>query len=404
MFYPVRNKRYLWQGINSDGKSLSGECLAHSLKQAHNKQTQQGILVTQCKRDWKFKPQQPIKLSDSNWIDCIDAWLYGLSSQLPLITTLQLTLKQPAHVQIRRLNQHCLEITQGGQTLSNALTQITKLDPPWLITCIEAGEHSGKLIDTLLLGLALLQQQRQLKRQLRRATSYPLFLLVMSGILTLVMLTLILPRFASIYEQLNASLPTITQRLIDSANWLSHNSLAVILSITPTAIALVLSAKTETVQKMLANLVCRLPWVGQHLLRYQLARWYGLMHVLLQAQLPIDHALQVSIRCFNLPHCQQWGEHLVDKVRQGHSISAVCSESCPLPVLDIERINLGESTGRLNQAFASLADLHQQHMQRTADTVGRWLEPIILIGLTAVIGGIVLALYTPLFQLGSAIS
>ena len=400
----TKKKLFCWQGINQQGQATQGELLSSSAKLAKLQLFNQAIAVTRIDKK-KRPPRLPAcKMTTALWIRLIEQWLYGLRSQLPLNQTLALLIKKRHHGQLHAINDHCYRAIQQGRSLHQALSELHQLKPQWLLDTLSAGEHQGDLCRVFGQIQLQLQQQQCIKKSLKKALFYPATVLVVSLLISLFLLLSVIPQFQSIYTQMNTQLPWFTLCLLQISHQLSQKGPVIfILMITAGLCGTLAYYLLPALQRTCHRLIIKIPKIGALITHQQLARWYGLMALLLEAGLAMDQCLLRTTPCFSNQCFVRMGHALLTAVKNGHTLSSQPTALTLIPQLDQHLLHLGESTGQLSQICQHLSEHHLQALNQFCESINQWLEPSIMIFLAVLIGGLVIAMYAPIIQLGNIV-
>lgn len=393
---------YRWHGVDQHGHTIHGKSTAMNTQELHQTLIKQSIYPLAIQRDKPNTMLSRIHLSLKQWITLLDQWQYGLKSHLSINQTLEILQDQVTDDKLRIINHYCYQQTQQGLTLSQALSDFEHLNPAWIIHTIKAGEQQGDLCHVLSHCQNCLQQQLQLQQHIKKALMYPCLVISLTVLITLFMVLVIIPQFQDLYQQLNTELPWMTQLLLNLSGWLRQHfyaSCACLLGIG--ACLLLLNYYYPNTKIILQNILLHIPSIRGFIQHQQLARWYGIFALLNTAGITIDASLQTCNACFSHFAFKQFGDGLLQSVLQGCLIQTICLSSPLLPPLDKQLLAIGENTGQLSQVCQRLSDHHQQCILRWTEQVGQWLEPSIMILLAVIIGGLVMAMYAPIFNLGN---
>lgn len=398
-----QNKLYLycWQGIDQHGQTQSGEDNAKSKHQLQQKLSQQGIFSTDIRRS-KSTTNLHLNLKTKHWLRLIEQWLYGLQSQLAISDTLAMLLKQTRKDDLYQLNHHCYQQVLSGHSLGHALQAITFRQSSWVIKAITTAEHQGDLARVLNEVHQQLKQQQQLKQSLQKALFYPMTVLLLSLLITLGLLIFIVPQFESLYQQMNAQLPVLTQALVQISSWLKQYGITIFSGTFICTILLGVIVKRHSGCKhRIHQIALHCPLIGSLILHHQLARWHALLHVMLDAGIALDQTLSIISDCLSHHHFQHISQNLAASVHQGLPLCSQTAVINRLPNLDQQLIYIGENTGQLSSICLYLSQHHQRRLNQFSEAVSQWLEPALMMVLAVLIGGLVVALYAPLLKLGS---
>ncbi|MDF1795121.1 MAG: type II secretion system F family protein [Coxiellaceae bacterium] len=342
------------------------------------------------------------RLTSQLLIRLIDQWLYGLRSGLALHQTFTLLLNHSKNKVLNKINQHCLHYINQGHPLSYALQQIKNLKPNWISSYIAAGETQGDLSSVLQQLNLQLNQQLTIRKNIKKALAYPCAVLSIAMIITICLLTFVIPQFEAIYQQLNATLPYITQVTLTLSDHIQHHGFSILLSIAmPVFITVITYKKAKRLQLFIDTCLTRLPIIAPLVLMVNFCRWYSLLTLLLNAGISIDQALNTANSSLSYHALKRSLQQLVVSVQQGQSIAKQLQSLPAMPSLDCQLIQLGESTGQLSQTCQHLANHYQQQLSQLSTLVSQWLEPVIMLLLAVIVGGLVMAMYAPIFNLGN---
>ncbi|MDF1761231.1 MAG: type II secretion system F family protein [Coxiellaceae bacterium] len=342
------------------------------------------------------------KLNSQLLIRLIDQWHYGLQSGLALNQTFTLLLSQSKNKKLYKVNQHCLTCINQGHPLSYALQQIKNLKPSWMPSYIAAGESQGDLGKVLQQISQQLTQQQTIKKNIKKALFYPCMVLSIALLITIALLIFVIPQFKNIYQQLNAPLPYITQLALNTSYQVQHHGLRILLCITLPIIMLFIGIqKSKRFAILIHTALIKLPFVSDLILMVNLSRWYSLISLLSNAGISIDQTLFTANNSLSNLYLKQSLSQLITGIQQGQSIASQLQTIAVLSPFDSQMIQLGESTGQLSQICQQLAKHYQQQVQQFSTIVSQWLEPMIMLLLAVIVGGLVMAMYMPIFNLGN---
>ncbi|MDF1654231.1 MAG: type II secretion system F family protein [Coxiellaceae bacterium] len=341
------------------------------------------------------------KLSAKLLIRLFDQWLYGLQSGLALNQTFDLLLGQTKNKSLHHINKHCLSCINNGLPLSLALHKL-QLKPAWICSYIAAGETQGDLGTILQQLNQQLKQQQTIRQNIKKALFYPCTVLSIALLITIALLILVIPQFESIYQQFNAPLPYITQITLALSEHIQHHGIRIFFfTLTPVCVLTICIKKIKRLQLLIDKLFLQLPLISNLTLMINLSRWYSLVALLLNAGISIDKTLSTANTSLSNFAIKQMMQKLVLSVQQGQSIATYMLGSTVFSAFDCQMIQLGESTGQLSQTCQHLANYYQLQLHQLSTLVSQWLEPVIMLLLAVIVGGLVMAMYAPIFNLGN---
>jgi type IV pilus assembly protein PilC len=395
--------KFEWNGTLS-GHAISGIIPAKNKTIATIKLHAQGIDVTKLNayRTGLFSQSRRITPQDIHAF--FEALALLQTTGIPLLQGLQLLADQTEHAALNKILKDLIARVAQGQSLSAALSAYPKNFDRLSTALIDAGERSGTL-DVLLMRIVAYQERTTaLKAKVKKALSYPVMVLLVSLIVTVVMLTVVVPQFASMFSQNGAALPMPTQVVMGIANGLQKHFFVIISSLTIIACGIFcLNKKSKTFKHALHKQLLNLPLLGRLLQQSSCAKTCETLQTLLQAGIPLHDALTWSARtCTNLYH-QQSLRTIAALVSSGRSLHQSFAWQRAFPPLLADTLNVAETTGKLEHVLGQLAKQYQQSVSNTVDQLSQMIEPAVMVFLGCVVGGIVLAMYLPLFQMGQTL-
>ena len=333
-------------------------------------------------------------------------WSALMIAGIPLVQAFQL-LGQSA-VGSRQTRQSWVQILQqlqqdvsAGSALHLAFQKHPHTFNSLYCSILQAGESAG-ILDTLLVRLAnTLEAHAQLKAKVQHALIYPAcILLVACGVLSVILIWVV-PLFEAVFQSMGAALPNATQHLIHISRWLSQWGLAGLALLGCTAICLH-RAHRQSLRMRLAweSVTCAMPLMGSLMQSHRAAKWALTLSALLEAGIPISEALQPAADASGSVQLQTYTSQLMQHIQEGSGLNLAMSKSKLFPSVLIQMCAIGEETGSLalmleKAAQLLMADLNQHIAQLTT-----LLEPLLMVLLGGLIGGMMVALYLPIFNLG----
>ncbi len=289
----------------------------------------------------------------------------------------------------------------AGQSLHLAFQKHPQVFNQHYCSLLHAGESAG-ILDTILDRLAdTLEAHAALKAKLKNALIYPVSILVIAIGVLLVILRWVVPVFEDVFKSMGASLPWATQQLINMSLWIGEWASAMF------AAVLVLLAflrwthqKSSKFQIIFERVLFRIPLAGPLLHAAMIVRWAQTLSALLQAGIPLAEALAPASAASVSPNLAQATLDLTRRIQEGHSLSKAMSKSNLFSAMTIQMCAIGEETGSLDDMLQRAAKLMELDVNQQIGNLSTLLEPVIMVFLGTLIGGILLALYLPIFNLG----
>ncbi len=326
-----------------------------------------------------------------------------LDAGMPTVRSLNILKQQAKAGRFQDILASLAEEVEGGKSLSEAMAGYPKVFPPLYINMIKAGEASGS-VGVVLARLAdFSEKAQQLISKVKSALTYPLLvILVAIGILGF-LITFVVPKFLSIFEDVGASLPAMTQLLVTVSTFARERwyvGLAVIVGL---IILFKLLGKISFFRLNIDRLKLRLPIFGSLLRKIAIARFSRTLGTLISSAVPILQALSIVRDTVANEVIKRAIIKVYDSVKEGESIAKPLEVSGVFPLFVVNMIDVGEETGSLDNMLAKVADAYDDDIDTTVNTLTSLLEPLLIVGMGLIVGFIVIAMFMPLIGLMSAL-
>lgn len=325
-----------------------------------------------------------------------------LEAGLSLIEAVEALADKAEQHQSRKVLQEITHHLYQGKTFSQALSSFPDIFPPLYIATIRAAEKTGAIVPALKRYMDYHERLDTLRRKIISASLYPALLLIAGGLVTAFLLGYVVPKFAGIYEESGRNLPWLSQLLLGLGQLIGEHGLAMLgvgLAFLGGAIAMFRSPAMR--RRLLARL-WRVPVIGQRMKLYQLARFYRTVGMLLSGGMPILVSLEMSRNLLPTAMAHQL-DLAAEGVRTGKSISwAMESHGLTTPI-SLRMLRVGEKTGRMDEMMERVAAFYDDDMARWVDWFTRLFEPLLMAFIGLVIGGIVVLMYMPVFELAGTL-
>jgi len=389
-------RHYRWQG-QRQGSQVSGHIWAPGSGWARVRLAQQGVLSVRLRRQWR--PTRGLAQAQAR---VMRQWAALLQSGVRVVPALELLSAQdvPAPLQIA-LAQTAQQV-QAGVPLHEALSAHPQCFDPMTLALVQAGQAAGELPALLEQLAQALGRQDNLRRKVRSALTYPAAVLTVAALALVLMMWWVVPVFEEVFQSMGAPLPAATQAVLE---WRKHGAQyglwCLAAGVLP-ALWLRQWAQSASGQAWLHRLGLSWPLLGPTWQALVCARWAHTLHTLLQAGVPLADALPVASQASAQEVYRALGRHLQRRVQSGERLSQAMADSQRFPVLLVQMCATGEETGTLAALLGQAAQLLAQEAESRIDGLTALIEPLTVLLLGLAIGGILVAMYLPIFQLGQA--
>ncbi len=391
---------YAYQGRSRLNGRVSGELVAASREELTRILRKQGILVTSAQRK-----MLQIRLSFLSKVRGGDLSIFTrqfatmINAGLPIMQCLQTLQEQTTKEHFRKIIGQVADSVQGGKTLAEALAKHPKVFTSLYVHLVEAGELGG-MLDGILLRLAgYLEKANSLKRKIRGAMVYPALISLVAIGGTVFMLTTIVPTFAKLFGDFGGTLPFPTRVVLAASTLLQSYLLLLIGFISALVVALRFIYRTKGGRYKIDKLLLRLPVFGNLLRKSSISRFSRTLGTLLSSGVAILDSLSITAKTAGNAVIQEAVNRSRSRIAEGQTISEPLKESGVFPPMVTQMVAIGERTGQLDSMLTKIADFYDEQVDAAVAALTSVLEPIIVIFMGVIIGGILVAMYLPMFDL-----
>lgn len=392
-----------YEGIDKKNNRLTGEISANSLPKARALLQSQGITVLKIKR----KSLSLFKLGSSK-VKSEEITMFTrqmstmLSAGIPLVQGLGVIAEGAASGALGDLARRIKLDVESGSSFSTSLRKNPQYFDELFSSLVESGEQSGTL-DTMLNRIALYKEKTDsLRRKIKKAMYYPIAVVVISFIVTAILLIKVVPTFKDLFKGYGAELPAFTQMVLNLSDLLQHYGLYVgALLIFIIVVLIQFHKKSIAFQHFTQRISLKLPVFGNILKKSTIARFARTLSTTSAAGVPLTDALEaVAKAAGNIVYVQAI-EKIRDGLASGQQMRPVMKKTGVFPVMVVQMIGIGEESGALEDMLGKIANIYEEEVDSAVDGLTTLLEPLIMVFLGVVVGGLVVAMYLPIFKMGS---
>lgn len=322
-----------------------------------------------------------------------------IGAGLPMVQCLEVLSSQVENKTLAKIIKEVKDGVSGGATLSEAMARHPKIFDQLYTNMVEAGEVGGAL-DAILVRLAVYREKAdKLVRKVKGAMVYPSVVMFVAIAVTVGMLTFIVPVFAKMFGGLNAELPAPTQIILQISNFLQANFLYLIIGAIGIIAGIIYYKKTPTGELYWDKMMLRMPVLGNLVRKSSVARFTRTLGTLLASGVSILDALDITAKTAGNRVIAIAINKSVMSIAEGDTITAPLKESGVFPPMVTQMISVGEKTGGLDEMLNKIADFYDEEVDDAVTALTSVIEPIIIIFMGIVIGGIMIAMYLPMFDI-----
>ncbi|CAM2843320.1 type II secretion system F family protein [Vibrio rarus] len=394
---------YYWLGVQHSGQKTTGRTLAYSSEQLGR------VLQLKEIRLLKFVPKPvPSLMSVKHSVRTLHITVFTqqlalmLDSGLPIAVAMTQLQQGNPRQGITALMEEISFQVQQGKSLSSVMHDFTYFDPLYL-QFVRVGEANGDLAKALNFCAQHREKNSKLLKQVKSAMIYPVSVIIIAGIVMAVMLIFVIPQFSSLFSSFGANLPAITQFTLDASLLLQRYAGHILLTIVAVVAAFRLALKSASFRYQVSRKVLATPILGSCILSGELARFNLLLSNGIQAGLPLVLCLDNATAAVNNTYLKTQLAHINPQIRQGSTLYSALKRISCIPSLMLKMLSIGEVTGTLAIITDKLATQFELEVDEATEKLGQCIEPIMIVFLGLLVGGLVLSMYLPIFTLMSEV-
>jgi type IV pilus assembly protein PilC len=397
---------FLWRGVDREGKNVNGEMQAPTSSAVTDALQRQRIRATSVNRKLSLPVwlQRNATVSSSDVTRLTRQLATLLQSGVPLLQAFDIMRRGLRHTALQQMVQDIRHHVEGGQALHQALQRHAVFDALFC-NLVAAGEMAG-MLDTLLDRIAHHREKAEaLRSSLRSALIYPTAVLVIAVVVMALLLSFVVPAFEGIFKSFNAELPALTRFVIGlSSGWQRHGWTLLLLVLLAIWALQQWAKRSTTLQWRLHGWVLHLPIAGTLVRQACMARWTRTLATLFAAGITLTDALDAVKGVAGNLHYQAATESMHTQLMQGRSLAqALESTNGLFSPMVVQMCAIGEESGALDRMLDKTAEHYEREVAATVAKLSTLMEPFIMVVLGLLIGGLVVALYLPIFQLGQVV-
>jgi type IV pilus assembly protein PilC len=397
---------YVWKGKTRDGKVVSGERVADSKEAVMALLRRDQILVSSVKEKGKevALPKFGGGVPAKDLAIFVRQFSVMIDAGLPLVQCLEILGSQQENKNFAKILQQTRMDVEGGASLADAMRKHPKAFDDLFTNMIAAGEAGG-ILDTILKRLATyIEKAVKLKAQVKGAMVYPVAVISIAGIVIAVILWKVIPTFASMFAGLGAELPLPTRIVIAMSQWFVRLLPFLVVG----GILLVLMFRryyaTYGGRRVVDRMVLKLPILGLIMQKIAVARFCRTLSTLISSGVPILDGLEITARTSGNAIIEDAIMAVRKGVESGLTVAQPLKESGVFPPMVVQMIGVGEQTGALDAMLSKIADFYEEEVDQAVANLLTLMEPVMILFLGITVGGIVISMYLPLFDLISKLS
>lgn len=393
---------FVWEGTNKDGVKIRGEDRAANANLLKATLRRKGIKPKYIKP--KRKPLSKAKIKTADIAQFARQLTSMMKSGVPLIQSLELMASGHENPSMQELIKAVAKDIAGGNDLGGSLAKHPKYFDELFVNLVGAGEHSGSL-ETMLEKVATYKEKSEsLKSKIKKAMMYPLIVVIAAVVVTAIMLIFVIPQFKELFEGFGADLPAFTQFVVNLSEWLQAKWY-IPLGIT-IAIGYAFGQAKQRSPKfnyLMDRIVLKLPVTGNIINKSSVARFARTLATMSSSGVPLVEAMDSVAGATGNALYKDATLRMKEDTSKGVQLNVAMQTTQQFPKMVVQMTKIGEESGRLEEMLDKVADYYEEQVDDLVDSLSKQIEPIIMGVLGILVGGLIVAMYLPIFKMGSAI-
>ena len=399
----IKQIPFTWEGTDRAGKKVKGKVVASTEAAVRSELRRQGVVATRVrKQSTLFQNKGKVTAADISIFSRQLATM--MSAGIPLVQSFDIIGAGHENPAMQKLILAIKSDVEGGSSLAAALAKHPLHFDDLYVNLVTAGEQAGAL-ETLLEKVATYKEKTEaIKKKVKKALFYPAAVVVVAFIVTAILLIYVIPEFESLFQGFGADLPAFTRLVIDISKFVRHQGwIIAIVLIGGVASFIYFKKRSRTFRHFLDRAILRIPIIGPILNKSAIARYARTLSTTFAAGVPLVEALSsVAGATGNIVY-ETAVLRMRDEVATGTRLQRAMENTDLFPNMVNQMVAVGEESGSLDEMSAKVADFYEEEVDNAVDSMSSLLEPLIMAVLGVLVGGLVIAMYLPIFKMGAVV-
>ncbi len=395
---------FIWEGTDRKGQKVKGKSMAASEAAVRADLRRQGVVPS------RIKKQSKGMFAGGGTITPGDIAVFSrqlstmLAAGIPLVQSFEIVGNGHENAAMQKLIMAVKADVEGGNSLANSLSKHPLYFDDLFVNLVDAGEQAGAL-ESLLDKIATYKEKTEaLKKKIKKALTYPAAVVVVAFVVTTILLIFVIPAFEDLFKGFGADLPTFTRKVIDLSVFVRTKGWAiVVIGAIGFATFFYFKKRSRKMRHFLDRMILKVPVIGPIMEKAAIARYARTLATMFAAGVPLVEALEsVAGATGNIVY-EVGVLQMRDEVATGQRLQVAMENTDLFPNMVNQMIAVGEESGSLDDMSSKVADFYEEDVDNAVDNLSSLLEPMIMSILGVLVGGLVVAMYLPIFKMGSVI-
>ncbi len=396
---------FIWTGVDKRGTRMKGETLGKNASLIKAELRKQGITPNMV----KAKPK-PLFGQAGKTISARDIAVFSrqlatmMQSGVPLVSSFEIIAGGQKNPRMKAMLDDIRASVEGGSTLHEAFAKHPMQFDSLYLNLVKAGESAG-VLDTVLDTIANYKENIEaLKGKIKKALFYPAIVIAVAIIVSSILLIFVIPQFEAVFQGFGAELPAFTQMLVNASDFMVAYWWLMLLVVVGSIVGLIQAKKrSKVVAHFLDRMILKIPVIGEVMKNSAIARFSRTLAVTFKAGVPLVEALDTVAGATGNIVYEQAVLRIRDDVSVGYQLNTAMKQVDVFPHMVIQMAAIGEEAGALDTMLIKVAEFYEQEVNNAVDALSSMLEPLIMVFIGTVVGGMVIGMYLPIFKLGATI-
>jgi type IV pilus assembly protein PilC len=397
-----KDTQFLWEGKDKRGNKVRGKSLAANEASLRADLRRQGVAATRVKtQSNSLRGGKPNAMDIAVFSRQLATMM---SAGIPMVQAFEIVGNGHEKPSMQKLILDIKANIEGGSTLHESLAKFPLYFDDLFVNLVEAGEQAGAL-ESLLDKIATYKEKTEaLKKKIKKALMYPTAVLGVAIIVSTILLIFVIPQFEALFKGFGADLPAFTQMVVGLSRWVQSRGWLLLIVIVASVYAfLYFKKRSRNMRRFLDRMLLKFPIIGPILVKAAIARFTRTLATMFTAGVPLVEAMgSVAGATGNIVY-EEASLRIKDEVATGQRLQRAMENTGLFPNMVIQMIAVGEESGSLDTMAGKVAEFYEAEVDNAVDGMSALMEPVIMAVLGVLVGGMVIAMYLPIFKLGSVV-
>ena len=401
----IKQDLFIWEGSDRRGAKVKGESPGSNIAMVKAELRRRGIVPKKVrKKSTLFSGGKGKKITPKDIAIFARQLATMMSAGVPLVQAFEIIGRGHEKQRMQDLLLAIKNDIESGNPLAESLGKHPLYFDELFCNLVHAGEHAG-ILEALLHKIATYKEKTEsMKAKIKKAMFYPTAVIVVAFIVTAILLIYVVPQFEELFSGFGAGLPAFTQMVIDLSNFMQAWWPAILGGVIATVLGFIqLKKRSPKFAHFLDRVVLKIPVMGMIINKAAIARYARTLSTMFAAGVPLVEAMESVAGATGNQVYSETVLRIRDDVATGRQLNAAMRDSPLFPPMVVQMVAIGEEAGSLDDMLGKVADFYEEEVDNAVDSLSSLLEPLIMAILGVLVGGLVIAMYLPIFKLGSVV-